>query len=83
MECFKERSHDGLKIDIKARLCLRGFKETVDRISKKILYNIAGNEGWSIKSIDVTSAFLQVKNWIDVCLLFLQKKQICQDFFGK
>ena len=63
----KER-HDGLKKDFKARLCLRGFKEfdkprsdspTVDRISNKILYTIAGNEGWDIQCIDVTSAFLQ------------------------
>ena len=32
---------------------------TVDRISNKILYTIAGNETWSIECIDVTSAFLQ------------------------
>ena len=65
---LKKEGHDGLKTSIKARLCLRGFKEldkprsdspTVDRISNKILYTISGNEGWSIECIDVTSAFLQ------------------------
>ena len=65
---LKKEGHDGLKMDIKAKLCLRGFKETdkprsdsptVDRISNKILYTIAGNEGWGIECIDVTSAFLQ------------------------
>ena len=65
---LKKEGHDGLKMDIKARLCLRGFKETdkprtdsptVDRISNKILYSIAGNEGWGIECINVTSAFLQ------------------------
>ena len=65
---LRKEGHDGLKTDIKARLCLRGFKEmekprsdcpTVDRISNKILYTIAGNEGWNMECIDVTSAFLQ------------------------
>ena len=65
---LKKEGHDGLKTEIKARLCLRGFKETdkprsdsptVDRISNKVLYTIAGNESWAIESIDVTSAFLQ------------------------
>ena len=32
---------------------------TVDRISYKIFYAIAANENWNIKSINVTSAFLQ------------------------
>ena len=61
-------SHDGMKVAIKARLCLRGFKETekprsdsptADKISTKILYAFAGNFGWRIESVDVTSAFLQ------------------------
>ena len=65
---LKKEGHDGIKTEIKAMLCLRGFKETekprsdsptVDRISNKILYTIAGNESWAIESIDVTSAFLQ------------------------
>ena len=64
----KKEEHDGLKVAFKARYCLRGFKEhekprsdspTVDRISTKIFYAIAANEGWDIESIDVTSAFLQ------------------------
>ena len=42
----KKDAHDGLKVNIKARYCLRGFKETekphsdsptVDRLSTKIL----------------------------------------------
>ena len=57
-----------MKVNLKARLCLRGFKEenkprsdspTVDRLSTKILYAIAANQGWNIECIDVTSAFLQ------------------------
>ena len=64
----KKEEHDGLKVQIKARYCLRGFKEenkprsdspTVDRVSTKLLYTIAGNEGWKLECIDVTSAFLQ------------------------
>ena len=64
----KKEEHDGLKVAMKARYCLRGFKEehkprsdspTVDRISTKLLYAIAGNEGWKLECIDVTSAFLQ------------------------
>ena len=64
----KKEEHDGLKVNIKARYCLRGFKEsnkprsdspTVDRVSTKLLYAIAGNEGWKMESVDVTSAFLQ------------------------
>ena len=62
---LKKEGHDALKTEIKARLCLRGFKEsdkhrsdspTVDRISKQILYTLAGNESWEI---DVSSAFIQ------------------------
>ena len=64
----KKDGYDGLKVETKVRLCLRGFKEenkprsdspTVDRASTKLLYSIAANEGWEIESIDVTSAFLQ------------------------
>ena len=61
--------YDGLKVQIKARYCLRGFKEhekprsdspTVDRMSTKILYAVAAQfPGWELESIDVTSAFLQ------------------------
>ena len=65
----KKDEYDGLKVAIKARYCLRGFKEaekprsdspTVDRMSTKLLYAItAQNPGWNLESIDVTSAFLQ------------------------
>ena len=80
---LKKEGHDGLKMDIKARLCLRGFKEsekprsdspTVDRISNKILYTIAGNEGWAIESIDVTSAFLQGEQ-LDRCMFVVPPKE--------
>ena len=59
--------HDGLKVDVKARLCLRGFQElekprsdspTVDRTSTRLLYAVAANENWPVVVIDVTSAFL-------------------------
>lgn len=65
---IKKKEYDGLKVPIKARLCIRGFKElnppradspTVDRIHTKMFYSIAANEGWDIQTIDVTSAFLQ------------------------
>ena len=68
---LSKETHDGLKVNVKARLCLRGFNEvenprsespTVDRISDKILYAFAGNEGWKVESIDVTSAFLQFED---------------------
>ena len=52
-------SHDGMKVAIKARLCLTGFKETAVKISTNILYAFAGNFGWRIESVDATSAFLQ------------------------
>ena len=64
----RKEGHDGLKVGIKARFCIRGFKEhevirsdfpTVDRMSLKILLSLAGNFGWNIASIDITSAFLQ------------------------
>ena len=54
-------------MNIKARLCCRGFKEeisprsdspTVDKTSKSLFYAISANEKWKITSIDVTSAFL-------------------------
>ena len=81
---LKKEGHDGLKKDIKARLCLRGFKETdkprsdsptVDRISNKILYTIAGNEGWGIECIDVTSAFLQGEE-LDRSLFVIPPKEV-------
>ena len=46
---LRKEGHDGLKMDITAKLCLRGFKETdksradsptVHRISNKILYSM-------------------------------------------
>ena len=65
----RKDEHDGLKVTIKARYCLRGFKEndksrsdspTVDRVSTKLLYAIAAQHSdWLLESIDVTSAFLQ------------------------
>ena len=64
----RKDEHDGLKVKMKARLCLRGDQEeekprsdspTVDKTSTRILYAIAANEGWEIESLDVTSAFLQ------------------------
>ena len=64
----KKENHDGQKVDFKARLVIRGFKEkdeprsdspTAAKETHKIVTAIAANEGWKITSIDVTSAFLQ------------------------
>ena len=65
----KKDDHDSLKVNLKARYCLRGFKEenkprsdspTVDRMSTKLLYAITAQmKGWVLESIDVTAAFLQ------------------------
>ena len=64
----KKEEHDGQKVDFKARLCVRGFKELEDprsdsptaaKETNKMVTAIAANEGWEIISIDVTSAFLQ------------------------
>ena len=37
----------------------RSDSQTAERCSNRLLYSIAGNEGWKLESIDVTSAFLQ------------------------
>ena len=64
----KKELHDGQKVDYKARLFVRGFKEsneprsdspTASKETLTILTAIAANEGWEIESIDITSAFLQ------------------------
>ena len=65
----KKVEYDGLKVNLKARYCLRGFKEenkprsdspTVDRMSTKLLYAVTAQmKGWTLESIDVTAAFLQ------------------------
>ena len=53
---------------IKARLCVRGFEEfvhpqsdspTASNDSFRVFLAISANEGFDIKSLDVTSAFLQ------------------------
>ena len=88
----RKDSHDGLKVNVKARFCLRGFKEpekprsdspTVDRLSTKIMYAIAANEAWEMASVDVTSAFLQ-GNEIERerYLSSLQKRQILRVICG-
>jgi hypothetical protein len=64
----KKELHDGQKVDYKARLCVRGFKEsneprsdspTASKETLTILTAIAVNEGWEIESIDITNAFLR------------------------
>ena len=54
--------------DVKARLCVRGFEEdvypqsdspTAHQDSFKLFLAIAANEGFKLKGLDVTSAFLQ------------------------
>ena len=64
----RKEKHDGLKGEIKARLCIRGYKEsekprsdspTADRLSTKIFYSICANESFAVECLDITSAFLQ------------------------
>ena len=52
----------------KARLVARGFQEvlneqsdapTVNKISKRLMFTVAACRKWEVKSLDVTSAFLQ------------------------
>ena len=52
----------------KARLVARGFQEelyqqsdapTVNKISKRLMFTIAACRKWEVKSLDITSAFLQ------------------------
>ena len=49
----RKEKHDGLKVAVKARLCLRGYKEvekprsdlpTADRLSTKIFYAVCANQ---------------------------------------
>ena len=67
----KKEGHDGLKVDIKARLCLRGFKEqasprkdspTASKETQKVFLAVSANEKYDLENIDVTSAFLQGKD---------------------
>ena len=67
----RKEAHDGLKTNVKARLCARGFKEnvsvrsdspTADRVSVRLMLAIAGNLGWNVETMDITSAFLQGNN---------------------
>ena len=70
----RKDAQDGLKVNVKARYCLRGFKEdgkprsdspTGDRLLTNILYAVTAQcPGWDLESINVTSVFLQEKIWI-------------------
>ena len=62
----EKQEHDGLKVKIKAMLCLRGFQESEKPRSDsptsaliKIVLAVAANEGWRGECMDITSAFLQ------------------------
>ena len=64
----EKEQQDGLKVDIKARLCLCGFQEktipqsdspTAAKELLKVNLAIAANEKWKLESLDVTAAFLQ------------------------
>ena len=64
----EKEDHDGLKVKVKARLCLRGFQETEKprsdspTASKEIFKSIiaiTANESWKLELLDVTAAFLQ------------------------
>ena len=62
---------DGLKVKVKAIVCLQGFKEVISPRSdsatvvcskNRLFWMICANKNWKIRSMDVTSAFLQVRN---------------------
>ena len=64
----EKENHDGMKVQVKAHLCLRGYQEkeklrsdspTASREMLKVVLVIAVNEGWKAECLDVTAAFLQ------------------------
>ena len=66
----RKENHDGMKTKVKARLCMKGFQETIvpksdsPAISAEALRTvlaIAANEKFNLVTLDVTSAFLQGK----------------------
>ena len=68
----RKEAHDGMKTRIKARLCMRGFQETANPQSdsstisaeaSKTLLAVSANEGFNLVTLDVTSAFLQGKEF--------------------
>ena len=65
-----KEDHDGMKVKTKARLCMRGFQETVNpqsdsptvaNESLKIMLAVSANEGFTTINLDATNAFLQGK----------------------
>ena len=68
----EKEGHDGMKVQVKARLRLRGFQEedkprsdspTVPKEMTKLVVSIAANEEWEhLQCSDVTVAFLQGKD---------------------
>ena len=86
----RKDDHDGLKVKVKARLCLRGDKEeekprsdspTADKTSLRMLYAIAANERWKIESLDVKSAFLQGRKLERELFVSPPKEANCQEGF--
>ena len=64
----EKEDHDGLKVNIKARLCLRGDEgedrprsdsPTASKEMVKTVLAVAANEGWRVESLDAKAAFLQ------------------------
>ena len=78
----KDDSKTGKK-KVKARLCVRGFEEeiypksdspTTSNHSFKLFLSVAANEGFQIRALDVTSAFLQGTPLKELFTLSLQLK---------
>ena len=66
----EKETHDGMKTKTKSRLVVRGFQEeeqprsdspTLAKESMKTMISIAANEGWKVRALDVTNAYLQAK----------------------
>ena len=66
--CFKKEKQDGLKVDYKARLVVKGFIEhdyptnnspNIAKESLKTFLAIAANEGFDIINLDIRNGYLQ------------------------
>ena len=66
--CSKKEKQDGLKVDYKARLVVKGFMEqayprsdspTIAKESLKTLFAVAANEGFDIVNLDIRNGYLQ------------------------
>ena len=66
--CSRKEKQDGLKVDHKARLVVKGFMEhnypksdspTIAKESLEIFFALAANEGFDIVNLDIRNRYLQ------------------------